>query len=180
MTLMEAKALLNEHNIPCVEKEYESEKDFWLHISLFPYEKKAKSCKVNSLIILSNNGKTNIELQFNETDDAYVFHDVWFGEYAYELFDCEEKFLGEEIITIISEAKSGNIRIVVINDLKHRRWCGDEIFDVQDNQDKWFGNKGFEKTVTKILKPKRFLDKLLKTKYQYEIYDWNSYRCIVK
>lgn len=38
----------------------------------------------------------------------------------------------------------------------------------------------FEKTVEKIDKPKSVFERLIKSKKQYEIYDWNTYRLVVK
>ena len=51
MNLNEAQLLLSKHNISFELQEYENEKEYWHHISLFPDTKKANSCKVIAIII---------------------------------------------------------------------------------------------------------------------------------
>ena len=63
MTLDKAKTLLSENNISFELHEFNSEAEYWHHTTLFPYTKNAKPCKVIAMIIRSNNGKKDIELQ---------------------------------------------------------------------------------------------------------------------
>ena len=53
-------------------------------------------------------------------------------------------------------------------------------FDLDDNDDDLYGKQGFEKAVKSIHKKKSFIKKLLGISHSYEIYDWNTYRCMVK
>ena len=71
MTLDDAKVLLTDNNIPFDLVEYENEKEYWHHTMLFPYTKNAQVCKVLVLVVRSNNGKKDIELQFNEKDESF-------------------------------------------------------------------------------------------------------------
>ena len=83
MTLFEAKKLLKENNIVFEIKEFEDEAAYWHHTMLFPYTKNARTCKVIALIITSNNGKKNIELQFNAVDDDFLFEELHFGDFCF-------------------------------------------------------------------------------------------------
>ncbi len=178
MTLDEVKEMLQEDNIPYEISEFENEEEYWQHVALFPYTQNAKPCKVIALIIYSKNGKKNIELQFNESGGAFYFEDLRFGEHSYELFDCQEDFLQQSLIDEINRVLANSVIVIVANDLKKQKWLGDAIFGKKENDD--FGLPDFEKTMKRINKKKGFFVKLFQSKMQYEIYDWNTYECIVK
>lgn len=179
MTLSEAKELLIENNISFELLEFENETEYFHHSILFPYTKKARSNKVIAIVMESKNGKKNIELQFNEIDGVYRFEEMRFGEFCYEMFDYNEEMLAEDLIHNITEIKKGILIVIVLNDIKNQRWLADACFDLSDD-DEEFGKMGFQKAMKKIEKPKSFLEKLKKSKIQYEIYDWNTYQYIIK
>ena len=173
MTLEEAKILMNSHNIPFELREFQNEKEYWHYVAMFPNTKNAKPCKVIAMVIRSNNGKKDIELQFNEAHDGFHFVELRFGDYDYEMFGC-----ATELLDRINEIKSGRFVVIVANDIEKKHWLGDACFDLDENDA--FGKPGFEKTMKRIQKPKGFISKLFNTKKQYEIYDWNTYQCIIK
>ncbi len=179
MTLTEAKELLMKNDITFEVLEFETEAEYWLHAMSFPYTKNAKSCKIMAIIIKSENEKKNIELQFNDVDGVYCFEELRFGDYCYEMFDYNEEMLADDLINNILEIMQGCLRIINLTDLTKKRWLADACFDLNDNDDV-FGEVGFQKAMKRIEKPKNFLSKLKRSKKQYEIYDWNTYRCIAK
>ena len=179
MTLNAAKKLLSENNIVFDVCEYENETAYWHHRALFPYTKNARNCKVATLIIASNNKKKSIELQFNDMGNGFRFEELSFGDYCFEMFDYNEEMLSDDLLDRIKEIQSGSFVVIIVNDLKNRRWLGDACFDLNDNDDA-FGRQGFEKAIEWINKSKRLLSRLFRTQKQYEIYDWNTYQCIVK
>ena len=179
MTLDDAKVLLSENNISFKVDEYENEKEYWHHTMLFPYTKNAKNCKVFAIVIKSNNGKKNIELQFNENNGVFFFEELRFGGYCFELFDIKEGILVETLIDDIVQIQKGNLTVIEANNLNKRCWSGDVIFDL-DDEDDVFGKSGLEKAILHIKKPKGLLSKIFGSKMQYEIYDWNIYQSIVK
>ena len=180
MTLETAKDLLNANNIPFEICYYRDEADFYRHICLFPYLKNAKPCKVTTIVIRSKNGHKNIELQFNETKDGTVFVELYFGGFSYELFDCQEEYLSNEILREIADIREGKVTVIEANDLKKRRWIADAQFDRSDKEDPVFGELGFEKAMIKVQKPLSIFKKLFHAKIQYDIYDFESYQCIIK
>lgn len=173
MTLEEAQEFMHSNNIPFELREFQNEKEYWHHMMMFPYTKNAKPCKVIAMVIRSNNGKKDIELQFNAVDSGFRFEELRFGDFDYEMFGC-----ATELLDRINEIKSGSFTVIVANDIKKKRWLGDACFDLND--DDAFGKSRFEKTMKRIQKPKGFISKLFNTKKQYEIYDWNTYQRIVK
>lgn len=179
MTLDGAKLLFLENNISFEQQEYANEKEYWNHIMLFPYTKNAKSCKVIAMVIKSNNSNKDLELQFNETNGVFSFEELRFGDYCYEEFDVPEEMLAEDLITHITEVMEGNVAVIVANDLKKKSWLSDACFDLEDDDDV-FGVQGFQNAIENIEKPISFWNKIFKSKKQYEIYDWNTYKCIVK
>ena len=179
MTLFEAKKLLTKNDFVFEIREFEDEATYWHHTMLFPYTKNARNCKVLALIITSNNGKKNIELQFNAVDDDFLFEELRFGDFCFEMFDYKEEILANDLLNHINEIKGGAFSVIVANDLKNQRWLGDSCFDLKDEDD-LLGKPSFEKAIQQIRAPKGFISKLLKTNKQYEIYDWNTYQCIIK
>ncbi len=176
MILEEVKELLNKNEISYQLYGYENEAEYWNHTMLFPYTKNAGSCKLFVIVIQSENGHKDIELQFNTEGDSSRFIDLCFGDFSYEMFGYPEEALQDEIIRIISEITSGKIKIIIANDLKAKRWLGDASFDTN-----YSGNiKRFQKAMKRIQRKKSFFARILKSQIQYEIYDWNTYQCIVK
>lgn len=164
MTLTEVKEMLNENNIPFVTCAFQNETEYWRHTALYPYIKNAKSCKVVAIIIQSKNAQRNIELQFNSVDGVFCFEELYFGDYGYELFDCTEETLATNLMLSITKIMEGNIKIIVVNDLKHERWIGNMCFDLCDEDDDAFGKSRFQKAMQKIQTPKGFFAKLLNEK----------------
>ena len=179
MTLDDVKKLLSENEIFYEACEYDDEASYWHHRSLFPYTKHAKKCKVITLIITSNNQNRNIELQFNEVNNDFRFEELSFGDYCFEMFDYTEEMLADDLLDRIKQIQSGNFVVIIANDLKKKCWLGAACFDLNEDDDV-FGQQGFEKAMGRIRKPKGLLSKLFRTQRHYEIFDWNTYQCIIK
>ena len=172
MTLNRAKELLLSKNIPFEIVEYKNGSDFWKHILLFPNTKHADSSKVMAIVIKSNNKQKNLELQFNESKEGFLFQELWFGDYSFEAFDYGADVLEQEILADIERVMSDTFIACSLNDLKKKRWLADGLVEKDDEDAK--------KIQQKILKPKSWIEKLFKTQLQYEIYDWNNYQIIIK
>ena len=59
------------------------------------------------MVVKSNNGKKDIELQFNAAGDAFRFEELRLGGFCDELFDCNEVTLADDLIRNISEIQKG-------------------------------------------------------------------------
>lgn len=176
MTLEEGKTLLQKENIPFQEVDYPNEAAFYRHIALFPCLRNRSDCKVKALVIKSRHGIQNIELQFSCKDDGYQLVDLYFGEFPFELSEFYEWWIRETLLGEIKEIMDGKMMVLVANDLCRKKWCADMGFDLEDEDDMAY----FAKLYARIKRKKGFLAKLLKRKMRYEIFDFNSYRCIDK
>lgn len=179
MTLEEVKALLVENDISFELAEYRNEKDYFHHVMLFPYLKKAETCKVIAMVVRSYNGEKDIELQFNEYNGIFCLQELCFGSFCFEIFDIKKELLAEELINYIKQIKEGKFAVIVANNLKRKSLLWDAAFDLNEENDDCDKNV-FLRTMRRIQKPKGFLAKLFQSELQYEIYDWNNYQCIVK
>ena len=179
MTLNEVKVLLSENQIPFELCEFENEAAYWQHISQFPYTQNAKVCKVIALIISSNNHHKNIELQFNALNDEFILDELYFGDYGFEMFDYTEEMLANDLVNNINKIRSGYLVVITAINLNNKRRLGDALFYLSGDDDA-FGEEGYKKALRQIHKPKGLLARLFKSKIQYEIYDWDSYQCIIK
>jgi hypothetical protein len=151
--------ILTENDFVFKVSEFEDEATYWHHTMLFPYTKNARNCKVLALIITSNNGKKNIELQFNAVDDDFLFEELRFGDFCFEMFDYKEEMLADDLLDRIKEITNGNFTVIIKNDLKNKKWLADACFDLDDDDDA-FGRQGFEQAIQRIRQPKGFISKL--------------------
>ncbi len=180
MTLNEAKILLDKNNIIYSELHFDSVAEFRSYLSPFANSKNSGLYPVILLEISSNNNHKNIGLQFIDENNNgnYSFLDLYFGQFFYELFDCQEEFLQQTIMDEIKNIVSNDFIIIVAHDLKKAKWFSDQIFDKKETDG--FGVPGFEKAMKRIHRKKSLIAKLFGSKMQYEIYDWNTYQCIIK
>ena len=180
MTLTQVEELLREQGISYDRTSYDGEASYWHHVTLFPYTKNAKDCPVTVLVLKSNNGNRDIELQFNDEQGEYQFVDLRYGSFRYELFDLDATELPSTLLQLIRSVMGGSVSVLVAYDLKRKRWNYDCSFNTNDPDDTFFGKPGFEKAIRRIEAPKSFLAKLFHRTTQYEIYDWNHFRSVVK
>ena len=179
MTLGEVQRLLNEREIKYYLRKYETEKDFLEHIYLFPETEGAEECHVCSIVIPCQNEFKDMEIQFNKIDGVYTFVEILFGEFCFEMYDHPDEYFAEDLMHIIFQVISGQIVVIVRNDIDKKRWVGDACFYLSDD-DPVVGEPAFFRELERLQLPKTFLEEKLTTKKQYEIYSYNSYQCIVR
>ena len=83
------------------------------------------------------------ELQFNEIDGVFVVVELRFGEYCFEFSDVFEEILATELISVVKEIQEGKMIVIIANNLKKKRWIGDAIFNLNDDDE--FGKIRYEK-----------------------------------
>lgn len=176
MILEEAKKLLSDNGISFIQTEYDSETNYLKHITIL--QSAVSPRKVTALVIQSKNAKRNLELQFNLTDNKFVFEDLWFGGFCYELYMYDGETLKNKLLSIISQIMEGNVFAILAYNLKKNSWVAQSSFYFYPGGD--FRNLQYEKAIRKIEKKKTFFDKFFKRKIQYEIYDWNTHSLVIK
>ena len=179
MTLKQVEELLKEKDIDFSVCDFENEEEYLRHVHIFPVTKYAEDCRVKAIIIKCNNGYKNLELQFNEVDGEYIFIELLFGEFCFDMFENQNEFLANDLIFNIYQVLSEQIAIIVKNDLKKKRWLSDDCF-ILNEEDPIFGEPAFFRALSYIQRPKNFIENKLTGKMQYEIYTANSYQCIIR
>ncbi len=177
MTLNDVTELLNISGIPFYLRKYQSEMEYLRKTNMPPYTRNVRLCKTVVLVIESVNGHKNIEIQFNLTDGVFLFEQLRFGHYSFELFDCDELSLSDCIIDNIRTIMSGNLKIIVCNDMKKGHRIEDMCFDISEDASE---EDRFYKALNKISRPKGLFQRIIRSEKQYEVFDWNSYQNIVK
>ena len=132
MNLKEVKELLDKNNITYQLIQYNDDMDFWKHIIAFPSNTRGCKEKIIVIVIESNNGKKNIEIQFEETPDGFEFVDLYFGGFDFELFDTKDEYLSDELISLITEIMECKLGFIELVDLKNKRWCADASYEYED------------------------------------------------
>ena len=156
MNLIDAKTLLEERRIPYRATQYENEAEYWGHLMPFPITKNARKCKVTALVIPAVNGEKHIELQFNRNRGGYVFEELYFGGFSFELCDHEPDMLAADLMDLIGRIVDGKLAVIETHDLKRRRSLPDACFDMTD-PDAVFGEPGYREVIAGIEAPKTFL-----------------------
>lgn len=120
MTLNDAENLLKSNNVPFELCKYKNEKEYLKHLMLYSNTKYASDNEIIVLEIKSNNNHKNIELEFELVEDNYIFVNLMFGEYDYEMFDWNENTLNDDLINEINKIINGKSTVIIINNLKKK------------------------------------------------------------
>lgn len=132
------------------------------------------------LSIPNPNHQVDIQIIFKDATEDAVFSDLEFGGYWYELFDCEETNIAQELLTEIQRIVSGSAYVIFASIVKkgvHWRWSG-VYYDLPDSE--MNDMDAFRNTVHKIKSVKNWWSKLTGKTDIYEIFNWTSYEKIVK
>ena len=179
MTLNDAKILFEKRRIPYQTAQYENEAAYWRHLMPFPRTQSARNCKITALVIPSVNGVKDIELQFLPRRGEYIFEELWFGGYCFEMSGYDPDLLEADLLDLIGQIADRKLGIIEINDQRKKRWKSTLSFDLADDDDV-FGKQGFRDTLERIDAPKTFWQKLTGQRIQYDIYDWRTHRQVIK
>ena len=177
MKLSDVKKLLDENGYTYTQTIVLSRAEFYRQKGFNPSE------DTGAFVLLSipnPNHQIDIQIIFNDTTENPDFSDLEFGGYWYELFDCEENYVAQELLTEIQRIINGNTHIIFASMVKkgvHWRWDGkyDVLPDTEMNSMYAFNN-----VVAKIKSHKSWWRKLTGRTDIYEIFNWTSYEKIIK
>ena len=177
MKLIDVKTLLDENGYTYTQTIVPSRAEFYRQKGFNPSE------EAGAFVLLSipnPNHQIDIQIIFNDATENSDFSDLEFGGYWYELFDCEENYVAQELLTEIQRILNGNTHIILASTVKkgmHWRWDGkyDDLPDAEMNS-----MDAFHKSVKKIKSPKSWWRRLTRKTDMYEIFNWTSYEKIVK
>ena len=178
MILSKVRELLNSNSIPFSEIEFVNKMNFLNQ--QYPYTTKVEERKSYVIVIQSNNSKKNIELEFKERNGELIFYDLWFGDFSFEYFSDDKNTDYSYLIEEIQEIMKGSRTSIRVTNPITKRWIADAQFVRNDTDVDMFGELGFQKAMKRIQKKKTFFERLFRLNRKYEIYDWNTYECIIK
>ena len=105
MKLSDVKKLLDENGYTYTQTIVLSRAEFYRQKGFNPSE------DTGAFVLLSipnPNHQIDIQIIFDDTTENPDFSDLEFGGYWYELFDCEEKYVAQELLTEIQRIINGN------------------------------------------------------------------------
>lgn len=179
MTLETARELLQQQGLAFTQTVYDSQTAFWQQMCQVPPAAADQSDRVAALELPSNNGRTKLVLEFHETARGALLEDLWFGGYSFELFDLQEESLPEELGRCMAQIMRGELVFVCAYDLKKQMRRADAAYDCSP-ENPASDLPGLQRALRRIEKKKSRISRWLGRKILYEIYDWNTYRAIVK
>lgn len=177
MKLAEVKKLLEDNGYTFEQSVITSRSEFYRQKGFHP----AIDTGAFTLLSIPNpNHEKGIQIIFDNATENPEFYDLEFGCFWYELFDCEEEHLPQELLTEIQRITSGNTYVIFASMIKHgMHWKWDKVYyDLPDNETN--DMKAFQKAVLKIKSPKSWWRKLAGKPDIYEIYNWANYERIIK
>lgn len=177
MKLIDVKKLLDDNGYTYTQTIVSSRAEFYR-------QKGFNSSKDTGAFILLSipnpNHQIDIQIIFNDVTENPDFIDLEFGGYWCELFDCEENYVAQELLTEIEGIVNGSTHVIFASIFKkgiHWRWCGKYV-DLPDAEKN--NMDSFHNHVAKIKSPKSWWKRLIGRTDVYEIYNWKSYERIVK
>lgn len=177
MKLVDVKKLLDDNGYTYTHTIVPSRVEFYRQKGFHP------SNDTGAFVLLSipnPNHQIDIQIIFNDATENPDFSDLEFGGYWYELFDCEEKYIAQELLTEIQRITDKSTNIIFTCEVKNGiHWCWDGKYD--DLPDAEMNSMdAFYNTVKKIKSPKSWWRRLTGKTFLYEIFNWTSYEKIVK
>lgn len=177
MKLSELKQLLDDNSYNYTQTVIPSRAEFYRQKGFCP----SIDTGVFTLLTIPNpNHEKDIQIIFNDATENPVFYDLEFGGFWYELFDCEEEYLPQELLNEIQRIVSGSTYVIFACTVRkgiHWNWDG-VYYDLPD--DEMNSMDEFRNTVSKIKSPKSWWKKLTGKTDMYEVFNWTSYERITK
>lgn len=177
MKLIEVKKLLEDNGYTYKQTVISSRAELYRQKGFHP------SVDTGAFVLLSipnPNHEKDIQIIFNDTTEDPDFYDLEFGGFWYELFDCEEEQLPQELLAEIQRIINGSTYVIFASTIKkgiHWTWDG-VYYDLPG--DEMNSMDAFRDAVSKIKSPKNWWKKLTGKTDIYEIFSWTNYERIIK
>ena len=120
-----------------------------------------------------------LRVVFGEAEGEQRFIDLRFGQFDYELFQYSEETVLDELAEDIRAVLSGKTKVISAWETCTHRWRGDACFYVAPGEDEDDSDE-YAAAVRRIERPKCRLLRCLTSRVTYAIYDWHSYREIIR
>lgn len=169
MDIDRAKEMLKRRKTRYKEASYATEKEYWRHICEYYYFEHASDNRVRALVIPCGNGERSIELQFTENNGSFIFTELYFGTFCFELSESAEE--GEErereLNKHLGNLLEGRYTVVTAADINAGRLVFDGFSPDMPPDTK-------QRLADRIGKANSIWGRLARKKFAYEIYDSES------
>ena len=172
MNIDKAKKLLSDNGISFIEKDFATQREYWEHCSEFWHIEHASTSpdsRRKALVIPCANGKKDIELEFELKDDEFVFADLLFGSFSFEILDflTEGETVEDEIMKYLPDILKNRYTVLTVNQVGRGVIMDSYRINVsEEDRAKLLDAYGRAQTIW---------GKLLRRRYAIELYDRNSY-----
>ena len=169
MDIDRAKEMLKRRKARYKEASYATEKDYWRHICEYYYCEHASDNKVRALVIPCKNGGRNIELQFTENNGNFIFTELYFGSFCFELSEStqQEEEQERELNNHLDNLLEGRYTVVTAADLNAGRLVFDGFSPDMPPDTK-------QRLADRLGKANSIWGRLGRKNFAYEIYDNES------
>ena len=137
--------------------------------------KKIENRELKKLTIVSNNGKMNLDLIFYKNEEQYDFEDIVFGRFYFEFGSIIDHDSFVDLIDIVQSIITNKMKILSVSYADTGEWILDHRFDMSDPEEQLQFNRYMARVDKKKCHPY-----IRKGSMMHEIYDWNTYDCIVR
>ena len=175
MNIDEAKKLLTDKGLSFIEKDFATQREYWEHCSEFWHMELASTSpdsRMKALVIPCANGKKDIELEFKMKDGGFVFSDLLFGSFSFEIveFLSEGETVEGEIMKYLPDLLENRYTILTVNQV------GRGV--ILDSYRPDITKEAREKLLKAYGSAFSFWGKLFKRRFIAEVYDRDTYETV--
>ena len=177
--LVEVRLMLRQAGIPFVQKDYPNEREYLQAYFRQPNLKGRSAEPVSVLQVEGGNEKTPVWIEFLPGEEGMVLCDLYFGEYAFELFQNSDEVIRQTLTGTIRDILSGKIRVITSWTSKSIAWNGDQCFYIAPGEEE-DDSAEYATALRKIEKPRGWFSQHFGTETTYAVYNWTAYREITR
>ena len=171
--------LLQQAEIPFVQKDYANEREYLQAHFHQPNLKRCSDESVSILLVNGGNAKTPVWLEFLPGEEGMAFRDLCFGEYSFEFFQNGDKVIRQTLTETIRDILAGKIHVIASWNSRNLAWNGDYCFyiapgEADDDSDEYAA------VLRRIERPRGWFSQRFGSETTYAIYNWHSYREITR
>lgn len=129
----------------------------------------------HAIVIDGGCKKAPLRIVFGEAEEEQRFIDLRFGQFEYELYQCTEESVLDELVDAIRAVISGKTKVIYAWYTRTKSWKRDSCFYVAPGEED-DDSLEYAAAVQRIERPKSRLCRILTGRVTYAVYDWFSYR----
>lgn len=177
--LDEVRLLLQRAGIPFVQEDYANEREYLQAYFRQPNLKRCSDELVSILLVEGGSEATPVWLEFLPGEEGVAFSDLYFGEYAFEMFQNGDEVIRETLAETIERILDGKIHVIVSWNSRNLAWNGDYCFYIAPGEEDDDSDE-YAAVLRRIERPRGWFSKRFGGENTYAVYNWHSYREITR